>query len=173
MIAAIIKFAFSNFSLTFLVIGLIFSFISLARKPRPWGKKIVVEALFSYFLLFTIGLSYIYNFVCHVFFAETVAAFIGWANSPFQLEVGFASLGFGVVGLIAFRSRLGFRTAAIIGPAFFAWGAAGGHVYQMISAHNFAPGNAGLVFWTDIFLPVFGLILLYQQYRLGKAGSQL
>ncbi len=170
MIAAIIKFAFSNFSLTFLVIGLIFSFISLARKQKPWGKKIVVEALFSYFLLFTIGLSYLYNFVCHVFFAETAAAFIGWANSPFQLEVGFASLGFGVVGLIAFRSRLGFRAAAIIGPALFTWGAAGGHIYQMISAHNFAPGNAGVIFWTDIFLPVFGLILLYQQYRLEKSG---
>lgn len=118
--------------------------------------------------MINIGLGYIYNFVCHVFFAESSAAFIGWANSPFQLEVGFASLGFGIIGLIAFRSGIQFRAASIIGPAFFLWGAAGGHLYQMISTHNFAPGNAGVVFWTDIFLPIIGFYLLYQQYKLAK-----
>ena len=30
----------------------------------------------------------------------------------------------------------------------------------MIRSHNFAPGNAGVIFWTDILLPVFGLALL-------------
>ena len=30
----------------------------------------------------------------------------------------------------------------------------------MVSAHNFAPGDAGLIFWTDIFIPLFGLALL-------------
>ena len=29
----------------------------------------------------------------------------------------------------------------------------------MIRSHNFAPGNAGVIFWTDILLPVFGLAL--------------
>jgi len=40
------------------------------------------------------------------------------------------------------------------------WGAAGVHVYQMVTAHNFAPGNAGVVFWTDIFTPLIGFALL-------------
>ena len=104
----------------------------------------------------------------HVFFAEMSAAFIGWENSPFQYEVGFASLGFGIVGLLAFRQNLAFRAAAIIGPSFFLWGAAGGHVYQMIISHNFAPGNAGIIFWTDIILPILAFGLLNQQYRLEK-----
>jgi len=99
------------------------------------------------------------------------ASFIGWANSPFQLEVGFASLGFGVLGLIAFKAKLGFRAATVIGPAFFLWGAAGGHIYQMIKAHNFSPGNAGVIFWMDIILPIIGFVLLYQQYKLEKADS--
>jgi hypothetical protein len=163
-----IAFVLSNFSLTFFVIGLLFSFVSLVRHPRPWNNKIIVEALFSYFLLFSIGISFFYNFVMHVFFADMAAKFIGWANSPFQYEVGFASLGFAVLGLLAFRGSFGFRAATVTGPAFFLWGASGGHVYQMIQAHNFAPGNAGVVFWSDLFLPVFSFILLYLQYKSEK-----
>jgi len=34
----------------------------------------------------------------------------------------------------------------------------------MISAHNFAPGNAGVVFWTDIFILVIGFVLLHYAY---------
>ena len=33
-------------------------------------------------------------------------------------------------------------------------------VLDMVRSHNFAPGNAGVIFWTDILLPVFGLALL-------------
>jgi len=169
MIKNFITFILANFTLTFLVIGLLCALVSLMKKPKPLERKVIIEALFSYYLLFSIGVGYIYNFICHVFFQEMAAAFIGWANSPFQLEVGFASLGFGVVGLIAFRARLGFRAAAVIGPSLFCWGAAGGHIYQMITMHNFAPGNAGIMFWSDIMLPIIGFTLLYLQYKSEKS----
>lgn len=169
MITNFIKFILSNFTLTLLVSGIIFALLSLINKARPLSRKVITEAFLSYFILFNIGISYIYNFFCHVFLAEKVAAFIGWANSPFQLEVGFASLGFGIVGLIAFRSKLPFRTASILGPAFFLWGAAGGHLYQMITAHNFTPGNAGIIFWTAIFLPIIGFYLLYLKHKAEKS----
>lgn len=159
--------ALSNFSLTALILGLIAAGISLARivRVQPLTQSVIIEKLFAYFMLFAVGIAYLYNFVVHVFFAEMTAHFIGWANNPFQYEVGFASLGFGIVGVLAFKQGLAFRTAAITGPAFFTWGAAGGHVYQMVVNHNFAPGNAGVVFWTDIFLPILAFFLLYLQYR--------
>ena len=125
----------------------------------------VVEDVFAYFLLFSIGLSNIYNFVLHVFFGEMTAGFIGWAQSPFQAEVGFASLGFGVVGLLAFRGSYGLRVGAVVAPSLFLLGAAGGHVYQMVTANNFAPGNAGAIFYTDILIPLFGFFLLWLQGR--------
>lgn len=168
MIGEIIKFVLSNFSLSFLVIGLFFSIFSLMRKPKPLSKQQIIESFFSFFLLFTFGFCQIYNFVLHVFFADMAASFIGWANSPFQYEVGFASLGFGIVGLLSFRQKIGFRAAAIIAPSFFLWGAAGGHIYQMIQSKNFSAGNAGIVFWTDIFIPVIAFIFLYQQYKMEK-----
>lgn len=160
-----IVFALSNFTLTLFVLSIIAAGIALAFKSKPVNKPVVIDVLFSYFLLFNIGISYLYNFVMHVFFGDIAAQFIGWAQSPFQLEVGFASLGFAVIGIISFWSKIGFRAATVIAPAMFLWGAAGGHIYQMVVANNYAPGNVGVIFWTDIFMPIIGFILLWWQYR--------
>ena len=106
----------------------------------------------------------------HSFFGEMAARFIGWEQSPFQFEVGTASLGYAVVGFLAFRGSLGMRAAAVIGPSMFLLGAAGGHIYQMVSAHNFAPGNAGIIFYTDLLIPILGFLLLGLQYRFARRG---
>jgi Family of unknown function (DUF6790) len=160
-----IAFVLGNFTLTFFVLGLVASAFALWHTRQPRSFAVIVEALFSYFLLFSIGLASFYNFVLHVFFGRMAAAFIGWADSPFQFEVGFASLGMAAVGLLAFRGSFDMRLAAIVGPACFLWGAAAGHIYQMITAHNFAPGNAGAIFYSDILVPVVGFIFLWLQRR--------
>jgi hypothetical protein len=72
---------------------------------------------------------------------------------------------------MAFKQSLGFRAAAVTGPSLFLWGAAGGHIYQMITAHNFAPGDAGIVFWTDVLLPIVAFVFLYQQYKQERLAS--
>ncbi|HEX4407809.1 MAG TPA: DUF6790 family protein [Xanthobacteraceae bacterium] len=159
-----IHFVLSNFTLTFLVIGFIASALSLLRSPKAVTAPVTVEALFFYFLLFSIGFSFLYNFIVHTFFGATAARLIGWDDSPFQAEVGFASLGFAVVGFLACRRSFDLRLAAVVGPALFLLGAAGGHIYQMITAKNFAPGNAGVIFYTDILIPVFGFVLLWLQH---------
>jgi hypothetical protein len=160
-----ITFLFSNFTLTLFVIGIIAAFIALSRRTRPWSQAVVVEALLSWFLFFSLGVSFLYNFIMHVFFSEVAASFIGWQTSPFQKEVGFASLGFSAVGFIAFKGSLGIRLAAILGPACFLWGAAVGHVMQMVQAHDYASGNAGVIFYSDIFIPIIGFALLWMQHR--------
>src|ERR1700733_190477 len=128
--ANIIRLVLGNFTLSFLVIGLIASGVALLRKPRPLTAPVVVEALFSYFLLFSIGFSLFYNFVLHSFFGEMTAGYIGWKNSPFQAEVGFASLGYAVIGFLAFRRSFELRLAAVIGPSLFLLCAGVAHVYQ-------------------------------------------
>jgi len=164
----LIRLALQNITLTLLIGGLIATALSLLGKPRPLSTAVVIEAILAYFILFSIGFSYFYNFVMHVFFGEMVAHFIGWADSPFQREVGFASLGFAVVGLLAFRGSFDLRLAAIVGPAFFLFGAAGGHIYEIIKTGNLAPGNAGAILYTDIALPVIGFILLWLDRRITK-----
>ncbi len=160
-----IHFLLENSTLTLLALGLVASGISLLRMPRPLRADAVVEALFAYFILFSIGISYLYNFILHVFFSEMTARVIGWANSPFQTEVGFASLGFATVGFLAFRGRFEMRIAAVVGPACFLLGAAGGHIADIVRTHNMAPGNAGVILYTDILLPVLGFTLLWLQHR--------
>lgn len=163
--ANIIILAIRNFTLTCFILGLLFSFIEWLMHSKPIKKAKIIEIIFSWFLLFNIGVAYLFNFVMHVFFGDFTAQFIGWPQSPFQMEVGFASLGIAVNGIISFRSKTAFRAATIIVPAVFLWGAAGVHLYQMIATHNFEPGNVGTVFWTDILMPVIAFLLLWLHYR--------
>jgi hypothetical protein len=164
----IVGFLLENFTLTLLALGLLASAISLLRKPRPWTARVLVEATFSYFILCSVALSYIYNFVAHVFFSEMAARFIGWPDSPFQREVGFASLGFAVIGFLAFRGSFDMRVAAIVGPACFLLGAAGGHILEIFRTGNLAPGNAGVILYTDILLPLIGFALLWLEHRYSR-----
>jgi hypothetical protein len=64
-----------------------------------------------------------------------------------------------------------FSLAAIVGPGLFTLGAAAGHIYQMLTEHNFAPGNAGIIFYMDIIIPLFGLLLLWFQRRDGRVAA--
>src|SRR5215831_17159243 len=160
-----------NYFVTFFIIGLIAAGISLVKKPKPLRISEVAEALLSYHLLFAIGINNLINFVFHVLFGDIAAKFIGWDNSPFQAEVGFASLGVGIAGVIAFKASLPFRVATLIPPWAFSLGAAGGHLYQMIAAHNFAPGNVGLVLPIDILMPIVGFVFLWLSYKHPQPGT--
>ena len=172
LIKAVIVFVLSNYFLTFPVIGLLFSGVAIARAKKPVRPSDVVEKLLAWHVFWAIGVSYLYNFVMHGFFGKMSAAFIGWADSPFQFEVATASLGFSVVGFIAAFRSFDLRLAAIVGPSLFMLGAAAGHLYQMVTEHNFAPGNAGVVFYMDIVIPLFGLALLWLQHRYGRPGAK-
>src|SRR5262249_32976461 len=128
------------------------------------------RSILLFYLLFTIGISNLVNFVFHVLFGDIAAKFIGWENSPFQAEVGFASLGIGIAGVIAFRASLPFRFATLIPPWVFSLGAAGGHIYQMIAAHNFSPGNVGVVLPMNFAIPLTGFVFLWLSYKHPQPG---
>ena len=171
MIGDFIRFVLANFTLTFLVIGLLFSAAAIMRAPRPLTYAVVVDRLIAWFVFWTIGVLYTYNFIFHVFFGRMAAAFIGWADSPFQLEVGMASLGFAVVGFFAAFRSFETRVAAIVGPAIFMLGAGIGHAHQIALTRNMAPGNAGIMFYSDFLLPVIGFVLLGVEWKLSRPGA--
>jgi hypothetical protein len=170
-IASIIRFVLSNYSLTFLVLGLIVAAVVVARARPRLSRSSVIETYLAWYVFFNIGLCFLYNFVMHCFFGPMAAAFIGWADSPFQFEVGTASLGFAVLGFIAAFRSYDLRLAAIVAPGIFTLGAAWGHIREMTAAHNFAPGNAGIVLYTDIAIPLIGFYLLWLA-RPGRSGHR-
>jgi len=168
MIAAVIRTVMTNFTVTFFVIGLVCAGVALMRAPRPLHGALIVEKLIAWFVFWTVGVLYLYNGIFHVFFGRMAAAYIGWADSPFQLEVGVASFGFAFIGFFAAFRSFELRVAAIAGSGIFLIGAAIGHAYQIALTHNMAPGNAGIMFYSDIVLPVIGVVLLGLQWRVGR-----
>lgn len=98
----------------------------------------------------------------HVMIPDEIAESIGWpTGSPFQREVGFGDLAWGVVALLCVRVRGTMREAVAIGTGIFLWGAAGGHIYEMLAHDNSAPNNSGVMLYVDIVVPVVSIALLW------------
>ncbi|GAB4269427.1 MAG: hypothetical protein Tsb0018_01470 [Opitutales bacterium] len=166
---ALITYVFSNFSLVTLIIALLLGFLISVIDEKKLGAAGCYDAFLKYLFLIATGISGLYAFVLHGFFPEVSAEAIGWQPSPFQWEVAVANLGFGLVCLCAAWGSRAFRLAAIIGISCWLWGDAAGHVQQMIIAGNFAPGNAGSWFWTDVTVPAF-LIVFYRLWCQSRAN---
>jgi hypothetical protein len=73
-----------------------------------------------------------------------------------------ADLAIGATACLSFWRTLDFKAAAVMVSSIFFLGDAVGHVKQMLVAGNFAPGNAGIPFYSDVVLPalMIGLLLI-------------
>jgi 4-amino-4-deoxy-L-arabinose transferase-like glycosyltransferase len=128
------------FSFSILPVIIAAGHLGLDRSSRPRERRLEVFLLY----LFGIGVagSGIGGFFGHFFISDSVAESIGWpTGNPFQLEVGFANLAVGILGIVAMGRRDGFREATVIAATVFAVGATVVHVMDVIESGNLAPGN--------------------------------
>src|ERR1700733_2376688 len=153
MMAETITFVLRNLPVFLFMAALVFAWLS-----RSGGTT--ADRLLAWILLLPIGVSGLWAAVFHLFFPDVAAADIGREPSPFQFEVGMADLAMGATACVSFWRSLDFKAAVVIIDAIFLLGDAIGHVGQMISAGNFAPGNARVPFFGDLAFPVLALILL-------------
>ena len=153
MIAFAIRFALQNLPAILFIVALA---IAAARR----GHGATAERFLSWILLLPIGVTGLWAGLFHVLRPETAAELIGWQVSPFQFEVGMADLAIGATACIAFWRDLSFKAAAVCAASIFLLGDAIGHVREMVTAGNFAPGNAGVPFYTDIICPLLAITLL-------------
>ena len=162
MIAGIITALIGNYMTTCFVIGLLVALVQILRMRDRRTAGVVSGILLNSYVFWAIGIAQTINFVMHSFFGDYAAKTIGWAQSPFQLELAFTSLGMGVAAIIlhGVRSQLRAKAALVIATAIFAYGAAGGHIYQMIANRDFAANNSGLLLAMDIVIPTVGLALV-------------
>lgn len=151
----------TSFSGVVLAVGLGFGLLAAARRGERGAR--CLRPLLAYTVFFFVGVGGLWAGTGHVFFAREVAASIGWQPSPFQFEVGLANYGFGVAGLFAPLAGPGYWIALALAQSVFLLGAAWGHIVQMRTG-NFAPNNAGVIFYTDILGP---LLLLGLSLALG------
>lgn len=124
------------------------------------GKNDLVELFLFYTLVIAVGIMGCVSFYMHYFRGDKIAKGIGWPiGSPFQKEVAFTGLAMGITGLMCIWFDNGFWIATIVFTTVFMWGAAYGHIVEMIKKKNFEPGNAGPVLYFDIFMPLALIIL--------------
>jgi hypothetical protein len=142
------------------LISILIHVIATRRKGR---SESVVELV----AIYTIGLAGWFTIsnglLGHILYADQVASNIGWPiQSGFQMELGFAAIGMGLVGAIGFWNK-SFWLPFIIGKSSLMWGAGLTHILDMIQNDNFSPSNTGLIVYWDFLLPVL-LIVLYTLY---------
>jgi len=114
--------------------------LGLDKSSRSHERKLEIFLLY----LFGVGVagSGIGGFFGHVFISDSVAESIGWpTGNPFQLEVGFANLAVGILGIVAMGRRDGFREATVIAVTVLGVGATIVHARDIIETGNLAPGN--------------------------------
>ena len=114
--------------------------LSLDKRSQSRERKLEIFLLY----LFGVGVagSGIGGFFGHFFISDSVAESIGWpTGNPFQLEVGFANLAVGILGIVAMGRRDGFREATVIAVTVFSVGATIVHARDIIETGNLAPGN--------------------------------
>ncbi len=158
----------SNPALNLYILAVLIVGLRLWGRGQAQNRALVIDISLAYILLLAVGFNGIYNFIMHAFFGDMIAAYIGWPQSPFQIEVAMANLGLGVLGLLAFRANFGFRLATVIATSCFLLGAAGVHIYDIFVQQNFLPGNAGSILFTDILIPASLIALLTMNHKLGK-----
>ena len=151
--AETIAFVLRNLPMFLFVAALVLA--GLSRSSAP-----IADRLLAWILLLPIGVSGLWAALFHLFFPEIAAADIGWEPSPFQFEVGMADLAMGAAACLSFWRSLDFKAAVVMINAIFLLGDAIGHVRQMIVAGNFASGNAGVPFYSDMIFPALSIILL-------------
>jgi hypothetical protein len=124
-------------------------------------------------LLLPVGVTGLWAALFRLFFPGVAAADIGWQASPFQFEVGMAYLAIGATACLSFWRNLDFKAAAVMASSIFLLGDAVGHVKQMLVAGNFAPGNAGVPFYSDVALPalMIGLLMIARRSRAAQRIS--
>ena len=110
------------------------------RQARTPARRIELFTL--YMLAIGIGANGIGATFGHLFLSDVIAEAVGWATgSPFQLEMGFANLVIGVLGVMAIGRLDGFRTATVIAAVILLFGATIVHLWDIAATGNLAPGN--------------------------------
>ncbi len=133
--------------------------ICLDRRQRSAHR--ILEIILVWFLSVFSGISSIMAFFGHTFAADKIAAYIGWLpGSPFQFEVAAANLAIGVLGISCIWLRGNFWIATVMAGAVFGFGAAFGHIRDIMINNNYAPGNAGAILYLDIGGPILLIVLL-------------
>ena len=141
-----------------LVLAWVFALIGITA-PGAVPDDTTWDSVMRWLLFLPGGCMFIASFVMHTVFAKKTAANIGWQTNGFQYEIGFASLGMGIAGIIAGATvPAAWLPVAVAGSIFLVL-AGLNHVRLMVKERNVRPGNT-LILLYDFGLPISFAIAL-------------
>ncbi len=144
----------------YVILIIAFSAVDLLIFQGALTAGVVASTLLRWCLVIGVGVSGVIAFIGHFFRADEVAGKIGWpAGSPFQREIAFANLGYGVAGLLCLGFGQQFRLATIAMVSVFLLGAGLGHIHETKKTGNVAEYNTGAVVLYDLLMPVVLIVL--------------
>lgn len=141
----------------------------LDRSASSRERRLEIPLIF----LFGIGVagSGIASFFGHLFLSDIVADSVGWPRgSPFQLEMAFANLALGLLGIIATSRRDGFREATVIAVTALGIGASVVHIMDILATGNITPGNT-IQNVANLIKPAFLIPLLIGSRRAEQSSN--
>jgi hypothetical protein len=155
----------------YLLVALVGAAVHVWRHPGERGAEAVVETFLLWWIVVTIGVAGIVGALFHLFDGPAVAREIGFTRGDggFQTEVGFGDLALGVAAVLCIWIRDRYWLAILIVAAISLWGDAYGHIHQAIVNDNHDPDNTGPVLYSDILVPLVGLLLYGARERLRRA----
>jgi hypothetical protein len=166
MIAEITRLAVTNLPTLFFLAALLIVTFS-RRNPRT------PERYLSWILLLGVGAEALWAGLFHIMAPEAAAGFIHWQMSPFQFEMGMADVALGLTAIASFWRSLPFKAAVVMFTSILSVGLAYGHIHEITSVGNFAPGNAGALLVLTIIKPplLVGLLMAAWWEREEESGT--
>ena len=138
------------YTIIFLIMGIVGAIIQTFVMGIPF-----INTLLLYILVFSVGLQGFFSFSGHYYKSDEIAEYIGWPKGNlFQKEIAYTNLAFGVLGILCIWFRGGFWLATIIGQSVFLFGAAHVHIIDRAKNKNLHAGNAGIILYMDVILPL-------------------
>lgn len=120
------------------------------RRNLPGFSK--VDCFLTYFLTIGVGLQSLLVGHLEIYHGDIVAQYIGWPNSPFLSELGKANIAFGVMGILSFWVRSGWREATALGYALFVLMSGLGHYRYIIFSSHTHQGILGPIITTNFII---------------------
>lgn len=151
--------------LAFSIIGF---FIHLYFDTQKRTKSRIIELLFLYQLVFSVGLTSVLAFIGLSLMPKYIADYTGWPSSPFEQQLANVNLAFGTLGILCIWCRGNFWTATALGFSIWIFSDGIAHFMDMEINRNYAEGNIGIPLWTDIIVPVVLIILLVLHLTNGR-----
>lgn len=136
------------FSLSFIFLPLILGFLHPKRREESRTK-----ILFNYYLFIGVGVQGLIIGSAQFALPETIGFYVGWAYSPYLLELGLANFSYGILGVPAPWLSYGWKRAVAIGYSLFLLFTGFYHLTDIFQ-NGVNRGNFGGYLLTDLLLPI-------------------